>query len=207
MITLHTWKTPNGRKIPIALEELGLPYTLVPVDLSKGEQFAPEHLRLNPNGKIPALVEETGVDGRTVVFESGAILLHLADRPGALALGDGTRRAEALSWLFWTVASFSPNLGRWGGFKRAEPPIPEALETMTREVVRLFGVLEGRLGERPFLAGDYGVADISAFTWAQAVLSMVREHAGDALVPTPNIDRWLAEIAARPAVKRGLAAL
>ncbi len=207
MITLHTWKTPNGRKIPIALEELGLPYTLVPVDISKGEQFAPDYLRLNPNNKIPALVEETGVDGRTVVFESGAILLHLADRGGGLMARDGERRAQALSWLFWTVASFSPNLGRWGGFKRAEPPNPEALETMTREAVRLFGVLEARLGEHPFLAGDYGVADISAFTWAQAVLPQLREHAGDALAPTPNTDRWLAEISARPAVKRGLAAL
>lgn len=205
MITLYTWKTPNGRKASIALEELELPYRVVAVDIGRGEQHDPAYLRLNPNNKIPTLVDEEGVDGRTVVFETGAVLTYLADKTGRLLPHGGRRRAEALGWLFWTVAGLAPMLGQWNAWSRADPPNPAAFEKFTGEAVRLFGVLERRLQEGDFLAGDYGVADISAFTWTQAMLPKVREHAGEALGPTPATDRWLEEIAARPAVKRGLA--
>ena len=206
MITLYTWKTPNGRKVSVALEELGLPYAVVPVDISTGAQHDPAYLQLNPNNKIPTLVDEDGVDGRVVVFETGAILQHLAERTGRLLPRAGQARADALGWLTWTVGSLAPMLGRWNGFKRMDPPDPAGLEVFTAEAVRLFGVLERRLGEGPFLAGaDYGVADISAWTWVSAILPRLREDAGDRLGPTPNVDRWVEEIGARPAVKRGMA--
>ena len=206
MITLYTWKTPNGRKASVALEELELPYTVVPVDISKNQQFDSAYLRMNPNNKIPTLVDEDGVDQRTVVFETGAILQHLAAKTGRLMPSGGQARADALSWLTWTVSSLSPMLGRWGGFSRMDPPDPVGLEVFAKEAVRLYGVLESRLGEHPFLAGaDYGMADISAYTWTAAALPMFREKTGDRLGPTPHIDRWLSEIGARPAVKRGMA--
>ena len=205
MITLYTWKTPNGRKVSVALEELGLPYTVAPVDISKGAQHDPAYLRLNPNNKIPTIVDEEGVDVRTVVFETGAILAYLAARTGRLMPHEGQAAADAASWLTWTVSSLSPMLGRWNGFSRMDPPDPAGLEVFTAEAVRLFGVLERRLGEHAFLAGEYGMADISAYTWTAAVLPGFREKTGDRLDPTPNIDRWLEEIGARPAVKRGMA--
>ena len=204
MITLYTWKTPNGRKISVALEELGLPYKVVAVDISKGQQNEPAYLRLNPNNKIPTIVDEEGVDVRTTVFETGAILQYLAAKTGRLAPSGGQARADALGWLTWTVASLAPMLGRWFGFVRMDPPDPAGLEVFAKEVVRLFGVLERRLGEHPFLAGEYGMADISAYTWTVAILPAFRDKTGDRLGPTPNIDRWLEEIGGRPAVKRGM---
>ena len=206
MITLYTWKTPNGRKISIALEELGLPYTVVPVDLSTGAQRDPAYLQLNPNNKIPTIIEEDGVDGRIVVFETGAILQFLAEKTGQLLPREGQARADALGWLTWTVSSLAPMLGRWNGFKRMDPPNPAGLKVFAEEAVRLFGVMERRLTERPFLTGaDYGVADISGWTWASAILPKLREDVGDQLGPTPHLDRWIEEIGARPAVKRGMA--
>ena len=206
MFTLYTWKTPNGRKASIALEELGLPYAVVPVDLSTGAQRDPAYLQLNPNNKIPTLVDEEGVDGRVVVFETAAILQYLADKTGRLMPREGQARADALGWLTWTVAGLAPMLGRWSGFKRMDPPDPAGLKVFTEEVVRLFGVMERRLAERPFLTGaDFGVADISAWTWTAAMLPRVREEPGAELGPTPHLDRWVEEIGARPAVKRGMA--
>lgn len=205
MIELHTWKTPNGRKVSILLEELGLAYSVVPVDLTQGEQKSPAFLALNPNGKIPAIVETDGVDGRRVMFDGGAILLHLADEAGRLIARSGPRRLEALEWLFWSCTGFAPMLGQWGIFTRAETPVPAAIERFTAESVRLFGVLEARLAQAPFLAQDYSVADIQTFAWAQAVLPNFREKAPGRLGDIPAIDRWMEEIGARPAVKRGLA--
>ena len=206
MITLYTWKTPNGRKVSVALEELELPYAVVPVDISTGAQNDPAYLRLNPNNKIPTIVEEDGVDGRTVVFETGAILAYLAAKTGRLMPRDGQAAADAAGWLTWTVAGLAPMLGRWNGFSRMDPPDPAGLEVFTAETVRLFGVLERRLGEHPFVTGrEYGMADISAYTWTAAVLPKFREAAGDRLGPLPEIDRWLGEVGARPAVKRGMA--
>ena len=205
MITLHTWKTPNGHKVSILLEELGLPYAVVPVDISKGEQFTPGFLAISPNNKIPAVVEKDGVDGRRTLFETGAILLHLADETGQLLAKSGPRRDEALEWLFWSCTGLAPMLGQWNAFAvRADTPNSGAIEKFTQEAVRLLNVLERRLGEAPFLAHDYSIADISAFTWTAAILPKLRQKAPDALGETPAIDRWLAEIGARQAVKRGL---
>ncbi len=205
MITLYTWKTPNGRKISVALEELGLAYAVVPVDLSTGAQRDPAYLALNANGKIPTIVDEEGVDVRTVVFETGAILQYLADKTGRLMPHAGQARADALGWLTWTVSSLSPMLGRWNGFRRMDPPDPGGLEVFSKEAVRLFEVMERRLSERPFLTGeDYGVADISAWTWTSAILPQLRHDVGHWLGPTPHVDRWVEEIGARPAVKRGM---
>ena len=206
MIELYTWKTPNGRKVSILLEELGLPYSVHAVDISRNEQFDPAFLALSPNNKIPAIVQEDGVDGRRTLFETGAILITLADEHGALLAKSGPARDRAVEWLMWSCSGLSPMLGQWGAFSRAATPNPGALDKFTKEAARLFGVLERRLGEASFLAGEYGIADISAFTWTVAVLPMFRDKAADALGPTPCIDRWLAEIGARPAVKRGLQA-
>lgn len=207
MIELYTWKTPNGRKISILLEELGLPYTVRPVNLGENQQFDPAYLQINPNNKIPAVVIEDGVDGRRVLFETGAILLTLADREGRLLAGSGPRRDEALSWLLWTCSSLAPMLGQWNYFAvRASERTPAAVDRFTEEAARLLRVLEGRLAEASFLAVDYGIADISAYTWTAAILPLFRQHAPEgALGATPSIDRWLGEIGARPAVKRGIA--
>ncbi len=207
MIEFYTWKTPNGRKISILLEELGLPYTVHPVNLGENQQFDPAYLQINPNNKIPAVVIEDGVDGRRVLFETGAILLALAEREGRLLAASGPRRDEALSWLLWTCSSLAPMLGQWNYFAvRASERTPAAVDRFTEEAARLLRVLEGRLAEAPFLAVDYGIADISAYPWTAAILPAFRQHAPeDALGPTPAIDRWLEEIGARPAVKRGLA--
>ena len=204
MIQLYTWKTPNGHKASIALEELSLPYAVHAVDISSDQQSDPDYLALNPNNKIPTIVDETGT-GRQVVFETGAILLYLADRQGALIAGEGDQREEALQWLFWASSGLAPMIGQWSYFAvRAKAPVPEAVDRFTKEAARLWGVLERRLDGRSFVAGGYGVADIAAFTWTAAVLPVFREKAPDALGPTPNIDRWLADIGARPAIQRGL---
>lgn len=205
MITLYTWKTPNGHKASIMLEETGLAYMAVPVNIGQGEQFDPEFLAISPNNKIPAIVDEEGVDQRFTLFESGAILIYLADKAGMLLPSDGRRRAEALAWLFWTVSGLAPMLGQWSYFaRRAEQKTPAAIGRFTEEAVRLFTVLEGQLSRGVYLAGDYSIADISAYTWTAATVRHVRAAAGEALGPTPHIDRWLAEIAARPAVQRGM---
>ncbi len=205
MITLHTWTTPNGRKISIMLEETGLSYVAKPVNIGKDEQFDPDFLAISPNNKIPAIVDEEGVDRRTTLFESGAILVYLADKTGMLLPAHGRRREETLEWLFWSVSGLAPMLGQWNYFaNRAPDKTPAAIDRFTKEAVRLTGVLEGRLSGSHYLAGDYSIADISTYTWTSAMLRPLRAHAGDALAPPPHVDRWLAEIASRPAVQRGM---
>ena len=205
MITLHTWTTPNGRKISIMLEETGLSYIVKPVNIGREEQFSPEFLAIGPNNKIPAIVDEEGVDRRTSVFETAAILIYLAEKTGMLLPAHGPRRQETLEWLSWTVSGLAPMMGQWAYFaRRAEVKTPAAIERFTTEGARLFRVLEARLGQAVYMAHDYSIADISGYTWVQATIKPFREHAGEALGPTPHIDRWLAEIAARPAVQRGM---
>ena len=205
MITLYTWTTPNGRKASIMLEETGLSYTAVPVNLGKDEQFAPAFLAISPNNKIPAIVDEEGVDRRQTVFETGAILTYLAEKTGVLLPAHGPRRVETLEWLAWSISGLAPMLGQWNYFaNRAKEKTPAAIERFTAEAARLFGVLERRVGEATYLAHDYSIADISTYTWTAPILHGFREVAPDALGPTPNIERWIAEIAARPAVQRGL---
>jgi GSH-dependent disulfide-bond oxidoreductase len=206
VITLYTWTTPNGRKASVMLEEIGAAYEVKPVNIGQNEQFAPDFLRISPNNKIPAIVDRTGDGPPRTVFETAAILIYLAEKSGRFLPASGPGRDRALEWLVWSVASLGPMFGQWNYFaNRADEKVPAAIKRFTDEAVRLVGVLETRLGQEPFLAGEYGIADISAFTWTVAVLSKLKEQAGPALGATPAIDRWRAEIAARPAVERGMA--
>ena len=206
MITLFTWSTPNGRKASIMLEETGLPYAVEAVNIGEDEQFDPDYLAINPNNKIPAIVDAFGVDETRTVFETGAILIYLAEKSGKLLHAEGRRRAEELAWLFWGSTGLAPMLGQWNWFARRAPePIPAATERFTAEAVRLLKVMERRLAGAEYLAGDYSIADIGAFTWTNALLKPLREAAGEKLGPVPAIDRWLEGLNARPAVQRGLA--
>ncbi len=205
MITLYTWTTPNGRKVSIMLEEAGLSYVAKPVNIGKDEQFAPDFLAISPNNKIPAIVDEEGVDRRQTVFETSAILTYLAEKAGQLLPAHGPRRIEVQEWLAWSISGYAPMLGQWNYFaKRAKEKTPAAVDRFTTEAVRLFGVLERRLSQASYLAHDYSIADISTYTWTAAVLHGFRDASPGALAPTPHIERWMSEIAARPAVQRGM---
>jgi len=205
MITLYTWKTADGRKPAIMLEEIGADYEIKLVNLRRKEQFEPDYLKISPNNKIPAIVDNEGPNAPRVLFESGAILLYLAEKSGRLLPASGPRRDEALKWLFWSSTAVAPMVGQWNYFtKRAEHNVPAAIERFTNEVVRLFKVLEKRLGEQPYLAQDYSIADIGAYTRINSALDALRSQAGAQLGATPGIERWLSDIASRPAVKRGL---
>ncbi len=206
MIDLYTWTTPNGRKPSIMLEETGLSYTVHPINIGKDEQFAPEFLAISPNNKIPAIVDHEGVDGRHVVFESGAILIYLAEKTGKLLPRSGPRRELTLEWLFWSIGGIGPMFGQFGYFAvRAKEKTPAAVDRFTDEAIRLMGVLEKRLTEAQFLAEDYSIADICSYPWVKAVFDPLRQQAGEKLKPTPAVDRWLEEIGARPAVQLGMA--
>ncbi len=203
MIDAHIWSTPNSYKITIMLEETGLPYRVRPVNMIEGEQFTPEFLALNPNNKIPVIVDDEGPGPEpTVVFESGAILMYLAEKARTL-LPDGPARWTAIEWLFWQCASMGPLLGQAHYFRvYASEKVPHAVDRYTGEAGRLYKVLDGRLGEAEFLAGDYSVADIAAFPWVRS-----RDEQGQELDDYPNIKRWYATIESRPAVARGLQVL
>ena len=201
-IELYTWSTPNGRKISIALEELGLPYNVHPINITKNEQFAPDYLKISPNNKIPAIVDPQGPDGRPLaLFESGAILVYLAEKTGRLLPAAARSRYEALQWLMWQMGGFGPMLGQAHHFRRfAKEQIPYAIDRYSNETRRLYGVLDKRLGQADFVAGDYGIADIATFPWAAR-----HEWQGIALEDFPNVKRWYDAIAARPAVQKGMA--
>ncbi len=203
MIDLYFWPTPNGSKIAIALEELGLEYRVRFVDITKGEQFEPDFLAISPNNKMPAIVDRAPVDGGEAlpVFESGAILLYLAEKTGQLLPSDTRRRYEVIQWLMWQVAGQGPMLGQNHHFRSYAPePIPYAVERYTREAERLYGVLDRRLEGRDFVCGSYSIADVACWPW-------VVPHAkqGIRLSAFPNVERWHAEMSARPGVQRGFA--
>ena len=202
-IQLHTWPTPNGWKITIMLEECGLPYALVPVNIGKGEQFAPAFLDISPNNKIPAIVDPDGPGGEPIaIFESGAILQYLGRKTGRFYPADERARAAVDSWLFWQMSGFGPMLGQLHHFRIYAPqPVPYALDRFEKEARRLYGVLDKRLEGREHVAGDYSIADIAIFTWAK-----LWERQGLSLDALPNVRRWLQTVLARPAVQRGLAA-
>jgi GSH-dependent disulfide-bond oxidoreductase len=203
VIDLFTYETPNGQKASVMLEETGLPYEVRPVDLTKGEQRDPDFLRISPNNKIPAIVDHDGVDGRTAVFESGAILVYLAEKANMLLPPSGRARADAMQWLFWAIASAGPGIGRFASTAMfSKDPNPTLVRSLADEVARLFAVMERRLSEVEYLAGNYSVADIGAFTWVQYIRQPIMKHAQ--LPPIAAVDRWLAAIAARPAVQKGL---
>jgi len=200
MIEFFFWTTPNGQKALIALEEMGLPYSLRPVNIAKGEQFAPDFLAVSPNNKIPAIRDTDPGDGGPpiTIFESGAILLYLAEKSGRLIPADRRGRIEANEWLFWQVGGLGPMAGQNHHFAHYAPDkIPYAIDRYVTETGRLYGVLDRRLDGRAFILGDYSVADIAAYPW-------IFDHGrqGQALEDFPNVRRWFAAVAARPAVRR-----
>ncbi|MDB4937789.1 MAG: gst [Labilithrix sp.] len=200
MLDLYTAATPNGKKVPILLAELELPHELHLIDFKKKEQKSPEYLALNPNGKIPALVDRDG-GKRIVVFESGAILLYLAERAGKLIPKDAAGRAEVLSWLFWQVGGPGPMFGQAGAFGRAQPRNEEAYAKFLEESKRLAGVLDGHLKGREWIAGGaYSIADIASYPWFEGI-----SKAEPAIVEGRNeVVAWMGRMAARPAVQKGM---
>jgi GST-like protein len=203
VIELYTYQTPNGQKASVMLEEVGLPYVVRSVDLMKGEQRDPDFLRISPNNKIPAIVDDEGPAGRTAIFVSGAILMYLAEKTGMLLPANGGARAGTLQWLFWAMTGIGPGIGRFASVALfSKDPDRALVKTLTEEVVRLFVVLEKRLSEVDYLAGDYSIADIGAFTWVRYVRQQVPKFAD--LPPVAAADRWLASIEQRPAVQKGL---
>ncbi|MEM6291783.1 MAG: glutathione S-transferase N-terminal domain-containing protein [Myxococcota bacterium] len=199
MIELYTARTPNGFKVSIALEELGLPYTARAVDLASEEQKQPWFLALNPNGRIPVIVDHDAND--RVIFESGAILIHLAEKAGALLPTDPADRSRALQWLMFQVGGVGPMMGQANVFSRYAPTkIPYAIERYQRESRRLFEVLDRRLGEAEYLAGIYSIADIANFCWVTTY-----KWSGVTLDGLPHLTRWHDAIKARPAVNAGRA--
>jgi len=198
MIDLYTAATPNGHKVSIALEELGLPYSLRVLDLSANEQKEPWFLALNPNGRIPAIVDHD--EGDFAVFESGAILIYLAEKTGRLMPQDAKGRSRVLQWLMFQMGGIGPMMGQANVFFRYFPEkIQPAIDRYQGEVKRLFRVLDGQLARNEYLAGDYSIADIANWAW-------VRTHnwSGVAIDELPNLARWRDQIRARPAVQRGI---
>lgn len=202
MIALHYWPTPNGWKVAILLEELEVPYRVVPVNIGRGEQFAPDFLAISPNNRIPAIVDEEPADGGPPlsVFESGAILRYLADKFGRFLPTGLRERVEVEQWLFWQVGGLGPMLGQNHHFRVYAPEvIPYAQARYLKETERLYGVLDRRLADREFLAGAYSIADMAAFPW-----TVPYKQQGIALETYPNVRRWFDTLKARPAVSRGV---
>jgi len=204
MIDLYTWPTPNGHKIHIALEELGLPYAVHAIDIGEGDQFKPEFLKISPNNRIPAIVDQDGPKGKPLsLFESGAILIYLAEKTGKLLAPRGHARYTAIAWLMFQMGGIGPMLGQAHHFRAYAPEkIPYAIDRYTNEAKRLYGVLDRRLGEAEYLAGEYGIADIATFPWLR-----YWERQGVVLSDYPNVQRWFGAIEKRPAVERGLKVL
>lgn len=202
MIQLWSWPTPNGQKVHIALEELGLPYRLVPIDIGKGEQFKPEFLAITSgNHRIPAIVDDEGPEGPLALFESGAILVYLADKTGKLLSTEPAKRAVTIQWLMFQMSSVGPMFGQHNHFVTyAKEKVPYAIERYTNEATRILRVLDKRLGESEWLAGsEYSVADIATFPWTRT-----SESRGIDTTAFPNLTRWHDAMKARPAVQRGL---
>ena len=204
MIDLYTWATPNGHKIAIMLEEIAAPYKVIPINIITGDQLKPEFLKLNPNNKIPVIVDPDAPGGKTItVFESGAILLYLAEKSGKLLPKDLAGRFAVLEWLFFQVGGVGPMLGQAHYFRKyAVEQVKHAIDRYTNEANRLYRVLNGQLGRGAYLAGDYSIADIACFPWVRS-----HEMQGQDLNEFPNVKRWFEAISKRPAVQKGLAVL
>lgn len=200
MIDIYTFTTPNGRKPAIMLEEVGLPYNSIKIDIKKGDQFSPEFVAINPNSKIPAIVDQdTGI----TVFESGAILIYLAEKTGQLLPSETANRIKVIEWLMFQMASVGPMFGQLGHFRNYAPEkIPYAIERYEKETLRLFGVLDGELAKQEFIAGDYSIADIATYPWVAAY-----EYLGVTLDNHLNLKRWVETMKKRPAVQKGMAVL
>ncbi len=203
MIDLYYWTTPNGHKITLFLEEAGLPYTIHPVNLGRGDQFKPEFLAISPNNRIPAIVDQDpGDDGAPVpVFESGAILLYLAEKTGKFLPKDLRGRIAALEWLFWQVGGLGPMAGQNHHFKQYAPEkLSYAIERYVNETNRLYAVLNKRLEDRAFVTGEYSIADMASYPWI-----VPYENQGQKLTDFPHLERWFEAIRARPATQRAYA--
>ena len=201
MIELYTWGTPNGKKVSVMLEECGLQYNTHKVNIGKDEQFAPEYLAINPNGKIPSIVDPEGPGGKPLaMMESGAILIYLADKTGRFLAKDGAARYDALQWLMFQMGGVGPMFGQVHHFVRAaKEQVPYAIDRYTKEKDRLYGVLDRRLGESAYLAGEYSIADIATYPWVWR-----HEWHNTNLADFPNVKRWYDAISARPAVQKGM---
>ncbi|MCG8510671.1 MAG: glutathione S-transferase N-terminal domain-containing protein [Rhodospirillales bacterium] len=203
MIHLYTWKTSNGRKASIMLEELGEPYKVHPIDIGAGEQFDPEFLKISPNNRIPAIVDPEGPGGEPLrLFESGAILIYLAEKfQSPLLPSDPRARITVIQWLMWQMGGVGPMFGQTHHFNRVAPEeVPYAKKRYSDETKRLYGVMDGRLGQSEFLGGpDYSIADIATFPW-----TVRYEWQGIDLAEFPNVKRWFDTVSARPAVRTGL---
>jgi len=198
MIDLYTSATPNGWKASITLEELGVPYTLHALSLSKGDQKTADFLKINPNGRIPAIVDRD--EGDFAVFESGALMIYLAEKFGRLLPSDRKGRSEVIQWLMFQMGGLGPMQGQANVFFRYAPEkIPYAIERYQTETKRLYKVLDTRLADREFLCGDYSIADIANWSWAS-----IHFWAGVNISDLPNLQRWIEAIRARPAVQRGI---
>jgi GST-like protein len=203
MIDLYTWGTPNGQKASIMLEEIGLPYTVHPINITKGEQHAPTYLAINPNGKIPAIVDRD-VENGLAVFESGAILVYLAEKTGRL-LPPGNNRAKALSWVFWQVGGLGPMIGQWGHFSRSAPEkIPYAIDRYFDESLRLLGVLDHHLASREYMVDEYSIADIANYTWSASGLKFMKGQHPTLEEQFPHLKQWIDQISQRSAVVAGM---
>jgi GST-like protein len=202
MIDLYTWATPNGRKVSIMLEECGLPYRVHPINIGKNEQFAPGFVRVNPNSKIPALVDAEGPDAKPLtVFESGAILIYLAEKTGRFLPADRRGRTETIQWLMFQMGGVGPMFGQTHHFLRFAPEkVPYAIDRYSKETQRLYGVLDRRLAEAPYLAGDYSIADMATFPWVAR-----HEWHPIKLAEFAHVKRWFDTVGQRPAVARGMA--
>ena len=200
MIELHYWPTPNGHKVTMFLEETGLPYRIVPVNIGSGDQFKPEFLAIAPNNRMPAIVDDEPAGGGAPVsvFESGAILLYLAEKTGRFLAADLRGRVDTLQWLFWQMGGLGPMAGQNHHFSTYAPEkLPYAVDRYVNETNRLYGVLNKRLADRPFVAGDYSIADIAAYPWI-----VPYERQGQNLDDFPHLKRWFQDIRARPATER-----
>jgi GST-like protein len=200
VIDFYYWPTPNGWKVSIGLEELGLDYTVIPVNISKGDQFRPDFLAISPNNRMPAIVDHA-VDGKPVtVFESGAILYYLAEKTGRLLPADARGRKEALEWLFWQVGNQGPMAGQLSHFVNYAPGGQDyAHERYSREYDRCLGVLERGLEGREYLLGEYSIVDVICWPWV-----LIAKPLGQSLEPFPNVARWRQIVKERPAVQRGV---
>jgi GST-like protein len=198
MIDLYFYPSPNGLKISIMLEECALPYRIVEVNILRGEQFRPEFLCISPNNRIPAIVDPDAEGGPLSVFESGAILQYLAEKSGRFLPREPHRRFDVLQWLYWQVGGLGPMAGQAHHFRAFAPEkIPYGIKRYTDECNRLYGVLDRRLADREFVAGEYSIADMACWPWI-----VFHDRQGQALETFPNVKRWFDAVRARPAVRR-----
>ena len=200
MIQLYTWVTPNGKKVSIMLEELGIPYEVHPVNLGQGDQFKPEYLAINPNNKIPAIIDPDGPGGKPfILFESGAILLYLAEKSGKLWPADMRQRYTVIQWLMFQMGGVGPMFGQANYFYRLKEKVPYAIERFHKEARRLYNVLDQELARKEYLAGEYSIADIATYPWVwRHEIHQVK------LEEYPNVKHWYETISERPAVQRGM---